>query len=118
MGLVLFRRVVRPISSVRSVVRWRSSLSSRAFSLSREVLSQCVWLSVKGRTSWRYTLKAPMSSLSFSVTPPSSTLQHPERVSHLILTLVGFYRTVSLYANALRLPLEPNAVRFPVTAIP
>jgi alkylhydroperoxidase family enzyme len=34
-----------------------------------------------------------------------------------IIALVGFYRTVSLYANALRLPLEPNAVRFPATPI-
>ena len=28
-----------------------------------------------------------------------------------------FYRTVSLHANALRLPLEPFAARFPATAI-
>ena len=34
-----------------------------------------------------------------------------------IIALVGFYRTVSLYANALRLPLEPNSVRFPATPI-
>ena len=34
-----------------------------------------------------------------------------------IIALVGFYRTVSLYANALRLPLEPNAVRFPPAPI-
>ena len=34
-----------------------------------------------------------------------------------IIALVGFYRTVSLYANALRLPLERNAVRFPATPI-
>ena len=30
-----------------------------------------------------------------------------------IIALIGFYRTVSLHANALRLPLEPNAARFP-----
>jgi alkylhydroperoxidase family enzyme len=30
-----------------------------------------------------------------------------------IIALVGFYRTVSLYANALALPLEPFAARFP-----
>jgi alkylhydroperoxidase family enzyme len=30
-----------------------------------------------------------------------------------IIALVGFYRTVSLHANALALPLEPNAPRFP-----
>jgi alkylhydroperoxidase family enzyme len=30
-----------------------------------------------------------------------------------IIALVGFYRTVSLHANALRLPLEPTAARFP-----
>lgn len=30
-----------------------------------------------------------------------------------IIALVGFYRTVSLYANALKLPPEPNAARFP-----
>jgi alkylhydroperoxidase family enzyme len=33
-----------------------------------------------------------------------------------IIALVGFYRTVSLHANALRLPLEPYAARFPVVA--
>ena len=33
-----------------------------------------------------------------------------------IIALIGFYRTVSLYANALELPLEPNAARFPVPA--
>lgn len=33
-----------------------------------------------------------------------------------IIALVGFYRTVSLHANALRLPLEPYAARFPVAA--
>src|SRR5579864_9543622 len=30
-----------------------------------------------------------------------------------IIALIGFYRTVSLHANALRLPLEPTAARFP-----
>jgi alkylhydroperoxidase family enzyme len=34
-----------------------------------------------------------------------------------IIALIGFYRTVSLYANALRLPLEPFAARFPMSAI-
>jgi alkylhydroperoxidase family enzyme len=34
-----------------------------------------------------------------------------------ILALVGFYRTVSLHANALALPFEPFAARFPVAAI-
>jgi alkylhydroperoxidase family enzyme len=34
-----------------------------------------------------------------------------------IIALVGFYRTVSLYANALRLPLEPSAARFPASPI-
>jgi len=33
-----------------------------------------------------------------------------------IIALIGFYRTVSLYANALELPLEPNAARFPRAA--
>jgi len=33
-----------------------------------------------------------------------------------IIALVGFYRTVSLHANALRLPLEPTAARFPQAA--
>lgn len=33
-----------------------------------------------------------------------------------IIALVGFYRTVSLHANALRLPLEPAAARFPRAA--
>jgi alkylhydroperoxidase family enzyme len=36
----------------------------------------------------------------------------PEQILEII-ALVGFYRTVSLHANALRLPLEPNAARFP-----
>jgi alkylhydroperoxidase family enzyme len=31
-----------------------------------------------------------------------------------IILLCGFYRTVSYLANALALPLEPNAARFPV----
>jgi alkylhydroperoxidase family enzyme len=30
-----------------------------------------------------------------------------------IIALIGFYRTVSLFANSLRLPLEPYAMRFP-----
>ncbi|MGB6540103.1 MAG: carboxymuconolactone decarboxylase family protein [Xanthobacteraceae bacterium] len=30
-----------------------------------------------------------------------------------IIALIGFYRTVSLHANALRLPLEPTGARFP-----
>jgi alkylhydroperoxidase family enzyme len=34
-----------------------------------------------------------------------------------IIALVGFYRTVSLYANALRLPLEPFAARFSASPI-
>jgi alkylhydroperoxidase family enzyme len=34
-----------------------------------------------------------------------------------IIALVGFYRTVSLYANALKLSLEPFAARFPASAI-
>jgi len=34
-----------------------------------------------------------------------------------IIALVGFYRTVSLHANALRLPLEPFAARFPASPI-
>jgi alkylhydroperoxidase family enzyme len=36
----------------------------------------------------------------------------PEQILEII-ALVGFYRTVSLHANALRLPLEPSAARFP-----
>jgi alkylhydroperoxidase family enzyme len=33
-----------------------------------------------------------------------------------LLLLAGFYRTVSSLTNALRLPLEPDAARFPPTA--
>lgn len=33
-----------------------------------------------------------------------------------LLMLAGFYRTVSYLTNALRLPLEPGAARFPSTA--
>jgi alkylhydroperoxidase family enzyme len=40
----------------------------------------------------------------------------PEQILEII-ALVGFYRTVSLHANALRLPLEPFAARFPATAV-
>jgi alkylhydroperoxidase family enzyme len=36
----------------------------------------------------------------------------PEQILEII-ALVGFYRTVSLYAQALALPLEPFAARFP-----
>jgi alkylhydroperoxidase family enzyme len=39
----------------------------------------------------------------------------PEQILEII-ALVGFYRTVSLYANALALPLEPTAARFPPAA--
>ena len=45
-----------------------------------EVLTSSICLSVKGRTSWRYTVKEPISLFSFSMgtarivrTPPSST---------------------------------------------
>jgi alkylhydroperoxidase family enzyme len=34
-----------------------------------------------------------------------------------IIALIGFYRTVSLHANALRLPFERFAARFPVVAV-
>jgi alkylhydroperoxidase family enzyme len=40
----------------------------------------------------------------------------PEQVLEII-ALIGFYRTVSLHANALALPLEPFAARFPVWAV-
>ncbi|WKB54206.1 carboxymuconolactone decarboxylase family protein [Eleftheria terrae] len=33
-----------------------------------------------------------------------------------LMALAGFYRTVALFANGLRLPLEPYAARFPATA--
>lgn len=33
-----------------------------------------------------------------------------------LLLLAGFYRTVSYLTNALRLPLEPDAARFPVSS--
>jgi alkylhydroperoxidase family enzyme len=39
----------------------------------------------------------------------------PEQILEVI-ALIGFYRSVSLYANALALPLEPNAARFPQAA--
>jgi alkylhydroperoxidase family enzyme len=37
----------------------------------------------------------------------------PDAILELIL-LAGFYRTVSYLTNALRLPLEPGAARFPI----
>ena len=40
----------------------------------------------------------------------------PEQILEII-ALVGFYRTVSLHANALRPPLEPFAARFPAVAV-
>jgi alkylhydroperoxidase family enzyme len=40
----------------------------------------------------------------------------PEQILEII-ALIGFYRTVSLHANALKLPLEPFAARFPGSAI-
>ena len=46
------------VRSVRSVVRWRSSLSNRAFSMAitawaAKFLTSSICFSVKGRTSWR-----------------------------------------------------------------
>jgi alkylhydroperoxidase family enzyme len=40
----------------------------------------------------------------------------PEQILEII-ALVGFYRTVSLHANALKLPLEPFAARFPAMTV-
>jgi alkylhydroperoxidase family enzyme len=40
----------------------------------------------------------------------------PEQILEII-GLVGFYRTVSLHANALKLPLEPFAARFPAMTV-
>ena len=40
----------------------------------------------------------------------------PEQILEII-ALIGFYRTVSLYANALKLRLEPFAARFPAQEI-
>jgi alkylhydroperoxidase family enzyme len=40
----------------------------------------------------------------------------PEQILEII-ALVGFYRTVSLYAKVLALPLEPFAARFPTAAV-
>ena len=58
-----------PSASVRSVVRWRSSLSNRAFSMAMtawaaKFVTSSICLSVKGRTSWRYRMNAPISSVS------------------------------------------------------
>ena len=73
------------VRSVRSVVRWRSSLSNRAFSMAMTAWAAKFWtsaicLSVNGRTSWRFRANEPISSFSFSIgtfmavrTPPSST---------------------------------------------
>lgn len=41
------------------------------------------------------------------------TAQYDEPQILEIMLLCGFYRTVSYLANGLRLPLEPNAARFP-----
>jgi alkylhydroperoxidase family enzyme len=39
--------------------------------------------------------------------------RHSEEAMLELLLLAGFYRTVSYLCNALRLPLEPDAARFP-----
>jgi alkylhydroperoxidase family enzyme len=39
----------------------------------------------------------------------------PEQILEIV-ALIGFYRTVSLHANAVALPLEPTAARFPQAA--
>jgi alkylhydroperoxidase family enzyme len=41
----------------------------------------------------------------------------PEAILELLM-LAGFYRTVSYLTNGLRLPLEPDAARFPAAAEP
>ncbi len=38
---------------------------------------------------------------------------HSEEALLELLLLAGFYRTVSVLTNALRLPLEPDGARFP-----
>ncbi len=43
----------------------------------------------------------------------SSRAQFSEEAILELLLLAGFYRTVSYLTNALRLPLEPYAARFP-----
>jgi len=40
----------------------------------------------------------------------------PEQILEIV-ALIGFYRMVSLYANALQLPLEPFSARFPTARI-
>ena len=71
-------------ASVRSSVRWRSSSSSRVFSMAMTAWAAKFWtnsicLSVNGRTSCRKMLMAPIKVFSLSIgtatrvrTPPSS----------------------------------------------
>ena len=44
---------------------------------------------------------------------PAPCARFSEEALLELLLLAGFYRTVSCLANALRLPLEPFAARFP-----
>lgn len=43
--------------------------------------------------------------------------EHSDEALLEMLMLAGFYRTVSCLGNALRLPLEPDAARFPTAAV-
>ena len=52
--------------SLKSSVRWRSSLSSRVFSMAMtawaaKFCTSSICLPVNGRTSWRYMVIAPMN---------------------------------------------------------
>ena len=58
--------------SLRSLVRWRSSLSSRVFSMAitawaAKFVTSSICLSVKGRTSWRKMLIAPINAPSLNI---------------------------------------------------
>ena len=56
-------------------------------------------------------LKGPAMKLGQLLSTQNGTL--PEEAVLELLLLAGFYRTVSYLTNALRLPLEPYAARFP-----
>jgi alkylhydroperoxidase family enzyme len=55
-------------------------------------------------------------SISTALWPRLAEHFTPEQILEII-ALIGFYRTVSLYCNALALPLEPFAARFPASRI-
>ena len=69
--------------SLKSSVRWRSSLSRRVFSMAMtacaaKLCTSSICLSVNDRTSWRYTLITPINLSSLSI-GTETTVRYPPR---------------------------------------